>query len=276
LRRVTNKLDGVVNVGSALSGVEDTSGVVLPWLSIAADGQRHGFEGSIDGRLASSNRNNLANANSRRASAGSATSINTTVRVARFGIKSVSLDPAKSFTGVSTTASRVGVIAINELLRSSGGDTTSSDEVSRFRFFSGGESPARTTLSLILNCGGLSSCNPIDEGSRGSQLFTSLLNNVGVKGLSGTESKESFELFKRPVSELRVTKGSTWAVLVGFGDLRDGEYEVAESILALFFRSVCSVPEHVELFKGNLIRNTFGSVVVSARRQEGDGEYQEQ
>jgi hypothetical protein len=203
LRRVTNELDGVINVGSALSSVEDTSSVVLPWLSIAADGKRHRFEGSIDGRLASSNRNDLANADSRRATASSATSINTTVRVAAFGIKSVSLDPAEGFTGVTTTASRVRVIAINELLRSSIGDTTSSDEVSRFRFLSGREGPARTTLSLILNSGGLSSGNPIDECSRGSQLFSSLSrDNVGVKGLGGTESKETFELFERPISEL--------------------------------------------------------------------------
>jgi len=42
VRRITDELDSMIDRVSALGSLENTSGVVLPWLGIAADGERHG------------------------------------------------------------------------------------------------------------------------------------------------------------------------------------------------------------------------------------------
>jgi len=260
-------IDSVTTLGSR----HNTSGVVLPWLGITADGERHRLKGLVDRRLTSGNGDDLADANSRRASAGSTTSITSSVRVARIGVKSVALDPAKGFTGVSSVTSSIGMVAIYDLLRRSSGDTTSSNEISGFGFFSGREGPARTTLGLILNRGSLTGGDPVDGSSR---TFKMDFSGRGVDGFRSSDTEETSELFDRPVSKHGVTEGGAWAVLVGSGDLFTGGYEVDESCLA--FRSrIGSVPEGVELFKGDFVGNGDRSDVVVARSQEGEGEDKE-
>jgi len=209
----------------------------------------------------------------RRASAGCATSVTCGVRVAAFGVEAVGLDPAESFARVTSVASSISTVAIDDLLRSSVGDSSSGDQVGGFGFFGGREGPARTTLTLVLDWSGLTGGNPVDGASRCLQLF---LGEMGLQWVFGTETKESSELFERPVSELCVPEGGAFAVLVGFGDLGNRGDEVLELGLTFSVRRVCSVPELVELVEGISIGETFGSFVVGARSQDGEREAQEQ
>jgi len=266
-------LNGVINSVSALGSVENTSSVVLPWLSIAADGERHGFERLVHRVLVSRDGDDLANVNSRAASVGSTTSITSSVRVAAVGVEAVSLNPAESFTRVSSVASSIRSIAINNLLRRSIGDSTSGNEIRGFGFLNGGEGPARTALSLVLDWGGLTSGNPVDGTSWGLQLG---LRGVGLQRLLSTNTKDGSELFKRPVGELCVSEGSAWAVLVGFGDLGSGDEEVVELSLKFSVRSVGSVPVLVVLLEGSIVGETFRSFVVGTKCQDGEGQTQEQ
>jgi len=273
VRRVTDELDSMIDGVSALGSVENTSSVVLPWLSIAADGERHGTKSRIHGSFVTSDGDDLVDVDGRRASARCATSVTCGVWVAAFSVEAVGLDPAESLTRVTSVASSISTIAVDDFLRSSIRDTSSSDEVGGFGFFSGREGPARTTLTLVLDWSGLTSGNPVDGTSRCLQLF---LGEMGLQRLVGNETKESSELFERPVGELCVPEGGAFAVLVGIGDLGNGGDEVLELGLTFSVRSVCSVPELVELVEGIGIGETFGSFVVGARSQDGEREAQEQ
>jgi len=254
----------VINGVTTLGSLENTSSVVLPWLGITADGERHGFEGVVDSRLASSNWDDLADAKSRSASAHGATSITGSVRVARVGVKSVGHDPAKGFTGVTTVASSISSVAIYDFLRRSSGDTSSSNQVGGFGFLGSGEGPARTTLGLILNGGSLSSSDPVDGSSRTLKVHG---GGGSVDVFLGSDTEEDSEFFDGIVGEHRVTEGGAWAVQVGSGDLGTGGDEVLESRLADSFRMMRSVPEGTELLEGYLVGNVDRSNVVVASGQ---------
>jgi len=273
VRGVTNELNGVVNSESTLRSLHNTSSVVLPWLSIAADGERHLGQRVVDSLFISSDGDDLADVNSRSASTRSTTSIASSVRVTAVGVEAVSLNPLESFTRVSSAASSIGSIAIYDFLRRSIRNTSSSHQIGRFGFFSGRESPAGTTLFLVLYRGGLSGGNPVDGTSRSFQLG---LRGLSYDGLIKTNTEESSELLDRPVGELCVTERSARAVLVGCGDLGSGLDEGLELGITLSLSGVCSVPVKVKLLEGNFVGETIRSVVVGTKGQNSKSQAQEQ
>jgi len=132
----------------------------LPWLGIAADGKRHLSERVVHRGFVTGDGDDLADADGGRASAGLAVSGARVVRIARGGIEAVGLDPFEGLTRITSVATVLSAIAIDDLLGRSFGDTTASNQVSRFSFFGGRECPAGTTLCLVLNWGGFFHVQP--------------------------------------------------------------------------------------------------------------------
>jgi len=250
VRRVSGKLDSVINGGSALSSGKDTTGIVLPWLSITADGEGHALEGLVDGSLRSSDRGNGRDLQVcvRGATRRCALAVNGGVRVARFGIETTLVDnPLESFLRVSSVASIVIGVGVDDLLGRTGRDGSTSHQVGRLDGLGGGESPARTALFLVLDRGGLSLCDPIDGTTRSSSVDGT--RRTGKRS-RGAEAEERLEFFSGPVSELGVAESGGLGVLVLFYDLVRCEDEVAEARLAFERSCVGLVPELVELVEG--------------------------
>jgi len=249
--RVAGKLDGVIDGGSALVSIEDTSGVVLPWLSIAADGERHALKGGVDSTFFASDGGDGGDlqVSVRSALAAGTLSVLAGVRVAFFGILSSLVDdPLEGFLGITSLASIVVGVAVNNFLRTSDGHGVVGHQVGRLNGFSGRESPARSALFLVLDWGGLSLGDPVDGSSGG--IGVDEVGGDGVKRLSRAETEQLLELFSGPVGVLRISESGAAAVLVHFGDLVGGHDEVAELFLTLEGSSVGLVPELVVLVEG--------------------------
>jgi len=228
--RISSKLYGVIDGVSALASIEDTTGVVLPWLSIAADGEGSRLEGLVDGTLISSNRVDGVDVVLGSARRFHAVSVLSGVGIAAFGILStLGFYPTKSLTRITSGASIIIGIAINDFLRGEGYDRLTSDQAGRFNGLGGGEGPARSALFLVLNGSGHSLCNPVDGTTRGLEVC--LLGKV--KGFFCLESEDGFEFFLAPVGKLGVAESGGAGVLVHFGNLVSGEDEVAETDVAL-------------------------------------------
>jgi len=86
--RVTSKLDGVIDGETTLVSSENTTGVVLPLRSIAADGERHLSKSLVDGSLVRRNRGDLGHGEllGRTAVAGLAVLVLGGVRVAAVSV----------------------------------------------------------------------------------------------------------------------------------------------------------------------------------------------
>jgi len=236
--RISSELNSVIDRETTFGCREDTSSVELPWLSISADGERGRSECIVDGHLASGNRGNGGHGKFGFALRLPAGSISCGVRVASFGIlTTLLLNPVDSLTRITSVAASIGSVAVHNFLRSEGHNVLTSDQVGGLYGLSGGESPARSALSLVLDGSGHSFGNPVNSSSRGS-------NRWDVLGgrLIRAETKELLELLSTPVSELRVSEGSGGLVLVEFDDLVSGKNEVAEA-LGTFLVGVGLVPE---------------------------------
>jgi hypothetical protein len=117
--RVTSELDGVVNAQTALISGEDTSVVVLPGLSIAADGQWALGECLVDGSLGTSDGDDPGDleAGVRSAARGLAVSVLSSVGVAAFSVQTALLYyPSECFTRISSIAAIIVGVAVNNLL----------------------------------------------------------------------------------------------------------------------------------------------------------------
>jgi len=232
-RRVTSQLNSMINAVSALVSGEDTSVVVLPWLSITADGQWALLERLVDRGLNSGNRDNAGNSEAGVGSAAArlAVSILGSVWVAALSVKTVLLnDPSECFTRITTVASIVISIAVNDfLLRTVGNRVLSGEEVSRFDGFGGRESPARSALSLVLNGSSHSLGDPID-GTSGNRVTLSD-SALTRKRLRGDESEHFLELGGREIGEFSVTEGGSLALGIEASNLASSFFEVLESTL---------------------------------------------
>jgi len=256
--RVSGKLDSVIDGGSALGSGEDTSGVVLPWLGIAADGEGHALEGLVDGGLVASNGGDGGDlqVGVRSALGRSTGAVLSGVRVARFGIETALVnDPLESLLRITTVATIIAGVAVDDFLRGTSRDGVTSHQVGGLNGLGGRESPAASALFLVLDRGGLSLGNPIDGTRRGIGVDG---GRDGVQGLGRLESKELLEFSGRPISELRVTKSGGLGVLVLFSNLVSGSNEVTETFLTLERSSVSLVPEGVELIES--LRDREGSL----------------
>jgi len=203
--RISGKLNRVIDGVSALVGGEDTTGVVLPWLGIAADGERSGLEGLVDGAFISGDGGDGGDGEGGGARRGHAVAVLGGVGVARFGIlTSLLLDPSEGFLRITSVASVIVGIAVHEFLWAQVGNLISGNQVGGFDGFGGREGPAGTALFLVLDGSGHSLCDPID-GTRRSLEDRSFLGKF-EESLGGTEAEELFELVVMPISEFGVTE----------------------------------------------------------------------
>lgn len=163
---VTDGGDGVIKVVSSSTVVEDTSGVTLEVVVGSIDGDASwssgdgGFQGGdvlvSDGSVGCNSDNSLG-------FAGFARSSLSNVWVRSFELHWVGhsiLESVSFHTSIATTT--LG-IAINELRLGELEKRSGLDEVSTLHGSSGGEGPAGTTLSLVLNSSDHSFANPIDS-----------------------------------------------------------------------------------------------------------------
>jgi len=168
-RVVASELNGVVNAGTTLGGSENTTRVVLPGLSISANGERHGAEGGVHGRFTLCYRDYTPDGSTNGTTGRGTVSILSSVRIRGFGIlSSLADDPVHGLVRPAAIATRSFSITIHDFLRSEPGALSNllSNKIGGLDSFSGREAPARTTLLLILHWSSSTLGNPIDSGSR--------------------------------------------------------------------------------------------------------------
>jgi len=166
---VTNSEDTVVKLGSA-RGIEDTSRVGLESGLIGFNSNRYRLSSDgldegilIIGRdiLESSEGSNVVGF-----LGGVTLSISGSVSVVSFRVNSSVLDDvSEGVVHESSVASHVsrGLVAIDELLLREGNELSVGDEVGTLGRTGGGEGPARTTLSLVLDISDGTSSSPVNR-----------------------------------------------------------------------------------------------------------------
>jgi len=170
----------VVESGSAPVGIEDSALVALEDVLVSLNGDGEGCEGK--GGLHGFNvvGGDLGGTNILKGGVGvgvvSAVSVFAGVGVVGLEDGVVGLEVLEGGGLVSTVASEGKGDAIDELLLGEGHKFAVSDEVGSLEGSGGGEGPARSALSLILDGGDGTGINPVD-GSGG------VLNVVGELGL---------------------------------------------------------------------------------------------
>lgn len=241
----------MVNVASALVSGQDSTVVVRPLGGISADGDWSVLGKSVvDLLFVLSNRDGLADGVGRSALARSASSVLGGIRVALVGVESSLLgDPSESLLRISSVASLVRSVAINDLLWGKGLNGLSCHQVGRFDSFSGGESPARSALLLVLDRGGHSFGDPVNSARWGllSSAFDYVRESDGRStSFTADESIQRGLFAFAPVRVLGEPEGSSMSSSLGLGielgDLGSIHFEVFESGSA-FDMVVGLVPE---------------------------------
>ena len=204
--------DGVIEVGSALGGGEDTGMVGLEdhLVGLDGNGERLSVEGSlhlgavgwgdvdIAGDLNGGGGEGLSEAG------GGVITVSRGVWVDGLELSGVALVVSVGTRLETTIAAHVAVSdggAVNELLLGEGEELTSGNEVGTFDGTSGGESPAGTAGALVLDGGDGTSLNPVDGGGVG------LLEDLDVLdgGLALDVTKHLLVFNVVPVGELVVS-----------------------------------------------------------------------
>lgn len=227
---VSSQLDGVIDVGSALVGSEYTSVIVLPLGGITADGKRTLLEGLVDSALRRVDGDNLGDGKAGLAVSRGALSVLGGVGVATLGVQtSLLLDPLQGLLRITSRATTVVGVAVDDFLRGKRADGISGDEVGGLNSLGGGESPARSALLLVLDRGGHSLCDPVDISRRSGELLNYRLG----ERLGGNEAVHALELLDGPVGKLGEAKAGTAAVGVEFIDLATSLEEGQEALVLL-------------------------------------------
>jgi hypothetical protein len=167
LDSVTNGGDGVVEGGSASLGVQDTGFVLLEDGSVGLNGDgdwslgngglQLGNGSSWDGGIG-------LDINFTGVLGSSAGLVSSLVGVVVLEVLSLLLGVFEGVRLPSTVASIGGGVAINELLLGEGEEVSGGDEVSTFNGSGGGESPAWSALSLVLDGVDGTLGDPVDLG----------------------------------------------------------------------------------------------------------------
>ncbi len=132
------------------------------------------------------------------------------------------LDPLESIIHQTTIAAHVSaavleVVTVNKVLFREGLQGLVGIEISTFQSTSGGERPARTALTLVLDTSDGTSRHPVNSSGEGGDISRSLVDTVGGELWAGeTKLDESSPLLKVHVGELVVAEGvGTVARVVG-------------------------------------------------------------
>jgi len=158
----------VIKLSSAGWGGEDTRLVELECLLVSLDGDRDRLFGDSSGKsifilgwdVFESSEGNFVGAG---LFAGSADSGSSSVWVVGFGAdSSVGFNPLEGVVHEATLAAVVGLVARDKVLFGEGNKVSAGDLVSTFKRSGGGESPAGSALSLVLDWGDSSLGGPVD------------------------------------------------------------------------------------------------------------------
>jgi hypothetical protein len=259
---VSNDEDTVVQSSSAGRG-HDTASVELEdiLVSLNGDGDWLLDSGSLEGSLrvgwdvseSSDGGDGLAS--------GLASSIGSSVWVRSLRADTLVVDDElESVIHQTTVAALVSFSsrAVNQLLLRERQELSSVDEDVSFSRSSGGEGPARSALSLVLDWGDGSGGFPIDRGWEGREVELQLIGDVDRSLLLGTVSSgiTSGELISSEVSELVDTHGpgeSLGVVGIDLGDVGGEDGTSGGSLLLGVGLSVLLCPgrEGLKEKKGN-------------------------
>jgi hypothetical protein len=221
----------VESLGVAESGVGDTTGVELEVGSVDSDGQGTNFsqDGSDNGFVGG----DIGVGGGGGKSEGRvvlASTLDSLVGVGSFGFKSSSLKVGEGVVHQTTVATLViDGVAVDELLfRERSQVLVQLNDVLTFDGTSGGESPARTALTLVLNGGDGTSGDPVDGG--GSLETSSFNGERGLGDLLGSLVVTEVERLEFILGEIRELVDGELSELVVLGEELDSGEVVLEDV----------------------------------------------
>jgi len=181
------------------------------------------------------------------------------VRIRRFGLESSNaLNIGVSSLGPTTGAAAGLGVAINDLLNGEWGRKSVSNGVIRFDLFGGGESPARTTLFLILHRRSVTVASPIIEsiGIQSSQLLSvDGLDNetTGIGHLDGVEDGD--RVVGRSVLQIveDVVFQQIFGSEFGLGEVRELGDSIESRGVVLQIERACAVDRVNEVVEAKLL-----------------------
>jgi len=273
--------DSVVEGGSAGGGGEDTTGILLEDSLVGLDGDGNWalVEGGLelvwvlglDGLVSGGTDGSLGFV----VFAGAAIFGN--VWVVGLGLEWGSLGVEEGKGHGTTIASMVQPGAVNELGLGEGDEVSGGNEVSTLQGTGGGESPAGTALSLVLDWSNCTSSNPVDLSGKVVDIELNLVNSLKSAILRGVlESVEALHLVLGEVGEFVDSDGG--GLSVSGVVLLDGSQflsELVKSELVLGLGSIGLAVLGHELHELSLgTRDDLGLVesgLLSRHVHEGDG-----
>ena len=168
---VTNSKDSVVEVSTAFGTSDDTRGVVLEDGSVGLNGDGNGL--LVEGRLECGggfalNGGVFGGTNSTGVGTSLARTVSASVSVVRLVSKFVGLGVFVSVVLPATVATTVTIAAraVNKLLLRERNELAGGNEVGTFETTSGGEGPAGTATTLILDGGDGTLVDPVDASGK--------------------------------------------------------------------------------------------------------------
>ena len=240
LGTIADSGDGVVEVGTALLGVEDTTGVHLEDGLVGLDGDGDWLLG--DGGLQSGDGSGwdvLVGSNTNLTLggielAGTGLTVSGGVWVGGLELLEVGLEVGEGVGLPSTIASIGGLVAGDDLLLGEGEELAGLEEVSTLNSAGGGEGPAGTALSLVLNWVDGTLLSPVDLNIVG--LWEGLVVSWELTGLTSV-TEESLVLEVGPGGHEVVSDGEVGLLSVDLVDLGILLGEKTESEVVLLFGS---------------------------------------
>jgi hypothetical protein len=164
--------DGVVECGSASFGVEDTGGVGLEDVGVSLDRDGDGLssKGSLEGGNGVGA--DLVGAGDLDLGVGIFSIVRAGTVLGSVGVGSLARGVVRFVVAegkglVSTVATEACMDTVDELLLGDGEEISGLDPPLTFEGTSGGEAPAGTALTLVLDGGDGTIINPVDSGSEG-------------------------------------------------------------------------------------------------------------
>jgi hypothetical protein len=208
INTITNSEDTVIEFSSASVTSDDTTVVELEGILVSFDSDRDRLLSNSSLKSIRVLRGNIGESDVLElvSSRDLASAINTLVRIRGFRDDTVSSDVLESLIHQTTVATLVSEAtrAVNELLFREADELAILNEVKTFEGTSGGESPAGTALTLILNISNSTLGGPIDGSRDISDVDWS--NGIGSLVLSVVTEVEGGELFTGHSSELVKTE----------------------------------------------------------------------
>mmetsp|Transcript_228 Transcript_228/g.341 ORF Transcript_228/g.341 Transcript_228/m.341 type:complete len:336 (+) Transcript_228:102-1109(+) len=273
LGAVADGEDGVIELGAALGGVEDTGPVGLEDHLVGLDEDGKGLLGESGLHLGGVAGGNGTVRGDRDGGGGgsvvlaSAASLGGAREVGVGGLELglVGLEVAEGPERVATVAALVeGVGAVNELLLREGEELTGGLEVGTLERASGGERPAGAALALVLHGGDGTGIDPVDTVGDVRLVEDGHLSVL----VGGDEAEHALVLLVGPVGELVVAGGPGVVALVDALDGEVSELEVLHAGLELVngVHALAELSEVVHVLELVLVQSGDG------REGEGEGE----